>query len=210
MSDDFEDSNGGEGPNRRQLLAILEANGFKVHESDIRYHLPVAISHKGFENLEDKGVKALDGLVQVCESYLSGVFIEDDFGNTLEGRQARTTLWSRLAKDHPGIAAIQMQDKLKMGSSIGSIKAFFEWFVTELDADSVRSFKANKARELYRRFLAVIPFTEKDRVMTIKAEYVQLPFEQKMAVARDIDAVLREFLGLVAMEGSGRKVDRAG
>ncbi|MBI4079801.1 hypothetical protein HY414_01050 [Candidatus Kaiserbacteria bacterium] len=185
-------------PNHRQLLAILESHGLKVHESDVRDLVPAAVSHEGLEALKPRGVQILGELVGRCRSYLSGVYVKDSFGDTLEGRQKRQNTWSALEKEYgAGVSEIQREDKLKMGSSVGGIKTYFEWLVRELDADSVRSGKANAIRELYKHFLATIPFTEKEGQMTMKEEYVEKSFDEKVAVARQIEGVLGEFLGLV-------------
>src|SRR3989344_6402504 len=112
MSNTLEE-NGEQHPNHRQLLTILASHGLKVHESDVRDQIPVAINYEGFQALQPTGIGALGELVDRSRSYLSGNFVEDDFGDTFEGRQKRQNTWSGLEKQYgKDVTDIQQNDKL--------------------------------------------------------------------------------------------------
>jgi len=192
----------------KELLAILEKQGFKIHESE-KEDFPATIQRDGFEKLSPTGNKVLEDLVSRSKNYINGVIIEDTFGDTFEQRQARDNAWSSLEKRHGNaITNIQLRDKLKIGSSVGTIKAYFEWFVKELDTSGVSTERSKSVRQLYKELVETIPHTisEQSGQMVVDT-YGAMNFEEKKEVAKNIDDILRRFLLLVTADNTEPKVD---
>ena len=185
-----------------ELASILKEHDIRIHTSEITQHAgPPNPDISG--SLDPQGRKVLGDLMDRAQAYLNGIYIEDNFGNTFEGRQKRNNFWSRQESKfgEAAIRGLQERDKMKVGASIGTTKAYFEWFVIELQKTRLSRDIVSKFQELYEEFLLAIPLEERtDNNMRIKETYQDSSFTDKLIVIGKVDAVVKKLLDLITTD----------
>lgn len=164
-------------------VKVLEANGCRVElpKPGRELDAPVRMNGLKFDRADAQRLVAQTALQ--CRYYAKAPLIRDTFGRDHNKRRKfRDQMWSMHGDK---LYEFYKLNKLRANAIDGLVRSLFV-FVERLDIDNVRSSQADAVKKLYKQMPS-------DKL----GGYQDLPEREKLAVARKLDRIARDFLKIV-------------